>query len=80
MSKETNFDNSFYNEDEYDEYEYDEYDVHPTKTRSSGGGSGSKNSVYSSKCVRAKEAMMEKAKTNGTIKGSVSNQKKGSKK
>ncbi len=77
MSENTNLNNYFFDDD--DEYEYDEpqfyeYDVHPTKTKGAGGGS--KHSVYSSKHVRAKEAMIEKAKTSNTIKVKTESVKK----
>jgi len=63
MSKHTDFDDSF----DYDSYdEYEEYDVNPSKVRCGGGGSN--HGIYSGKGVRAKEAMMEKAKTRNTVK------------
>ncbi len=74
MSNNTNFDDNFFDDDEYDEPQFYEYDIHPMKAKQGGGGT--KTSVYSSKCVRAKEALMEKAKNNNTIKMKTEPEKK----
>jgi hypothetical protein len=60
---------TYHEDSDYSEYEYDEYDVHPLKTKPSGGCVN--KPFHSGKGIRAKEAFIKEHLENNTIKNNT---------